>query len=97
MADVSADVSLEVEGGERGEASQMRRVIDWKHGFYIATGVPALVLVSIGFIATIVGPPSVLVWVLSVAIGMLMAFVFAAIASMFPAKTCGILIFASVA
>jgi amino acid transporter len=96
MADVSADVSLS-EIGERGEASQMRRVIDWKHGFYIATGVPALVLVSIGFIATIVGPPSVLVWVLSVVIGMLMSFVFAEIASMFPEKTGGIPIFAAVA
>src|SRR5437763_1628726 len=96
MADVSADVSLS-EVGERGEASQMHRVIDWKHGFYIATGVPALVLVSIGFIATIVGPPSVLVWVLSVVIGMLMSFVFAEIASMFPEKTGGIPIFASVA
>jgi amino acid transporter len=96
MADVSADVSL-FEVGERGEASQMRRVIDWKHGFYIATGVPALVLVSIGPLAVQVGPPSVLVWIISVVIGMLMSFVFAEIASMFPEKTGGIPIFAAVA
>ena len=96
MADVSADVSL-VEVGARGEASQMRRVIDWKHGFYIATGVPALVLVSIGPLAVQVGPPSVLVWIISVVIGMLMSFVFAEIASMFPEKTGGIPIFAAVA
>src|SRR5436309_2715370 len=81
---------LSVPQGERGAASEMRRVIDWKHGFYIATGVPALVLVSIGPLAVQVGPPSVLVWIISVVIGILMSFVFAEIASMFPEKTGGI-------
>ncbi len=90
-----ADVSVPLQ--DRGAASDMRRVIDWKHGFYIATGVPALVLVSIGPLAVQVGPPSVLVWILSVVIGMLMSFVFAEIASMFPEKTGGIPIFAAVA
>ena len=42
--------------------SELHRVIGWKDAFWVASGVPALVLFSIGGIAATVGTPSVLVW-----------------------------------
>ena len=54
----------------RGESqSQLRRDIDWKDAFWVASGVPPLVLFSIGGIAAAAGTPSVLVWTLSVLFG----------------------------
>ena len=44
--------------------SELHRVIGWKDAFWVASGVPALVLFSIGGIAATVGTPSVLVWTL---------------------------------
>ncbi|MBN9246131.1 MAG: hypothetical protein J0I81_01520, partial [Hyphomicrobium sp.] len=34
------------------EPGGLHRTIDWKGAFWIASGVPALVLISIGFVAT---------------------------------------------
>ena len=36
----------------------MRRAIDWKNAFFIAAGVPALVLFSMGAISATVGAPA---------------------------------------
>ncbi len=47
----------------------MRRAIDWKHAFFVAAGVPALVLFSMGGISATVGAPAWLVWTLSVLSG----------------------------
>ena len=49
--------------------SELHRVVGWKDAFWVASGVPALVLFSIGGIAATVGTPSVLVWTLSVLFG----------------------------
>jgi amino acid transporter len=57
--------------------SQLHRVISWKDAFWVASGVPALVLFSIGGIAATVGTPSVLVWTLSVIFGFVQAFTYA--------------------
>jgi amino acid transporter len=65
----------------RGQStSPLRRDIDWKDAFWVASGVPALVLFSIGGIAATVGTPSVLVWTLSVLFGFIQAFTYAEIA-----------------
>lgn len=68
---------------------QLVRSIRWPHAFWIATGVPALLLFSVGYIASLDGPVSVLVWIVSVLVGLGMAFVYAELAGMFPEKSGG--------
>ena len=80
----------------RGE-SQLHRVIGWKDAFWVASGVPALVLFSIGGIAATVGTPSVLVWTLSVIFGFLQSFTYAEIAGLFPNKSGGASIYGAAA
>jgi len=65
------------------------RALRWTDAFWIASGVPALLVFSIGFIALLVGPVSALIWILSVLIGLGLAFTYAEIAGMFPEKSGG--------
>ena len=77
--------------------SELHRVIGWKDAFWVASGVPALVLFSIGGIAATVGTPSVLVWTLSVIFGFLQAFTYAEIAGLFPNKSGGASVYGAAA
>jgi len=74
-------------GGE-GHA-ELVRAIRWQDAFWIASGVPALLIFSVGYIAVLTGPVSVLIWVVSVFVGLAMAFVYAEMAGMFPEKSGG--------
>ncbi len=65
------------------------RAISWTSAFWIASGVPALLVFSVGYIATLTGPVSILIWPASVLIGIAMAFVYAEMAGMFPEKSGG--------
>ena len=67
----------------------MRRDIGWVGAFFVAAGVPALVLFSMGGISALDGPIAVLVWTLSVLIGFVDAFVYAEIAGLHPKKSGG--------
>jgi hypothetical protein len=71
------------------QSGQLARSIGWPHAFWIATGGPALLLFSVGYIASLDGPVSSVVWVVSVLIGLAMAFVYAELAGMFPEKSGG--------
>lgn len=73
------------------------RTIGWQHAFWVASGVPALVLFSIGGIAALVGPPSWLCWTLSVSFGFVQAFVYAEIAGLFPGKSGGASVYGAAA
>ena len=84
-------------GLKAGGESQLHRVIGWKDAFWVASGVPALVLFSIGGIAATVGTPSVLVWTLSVVFGFLQSFTYAEIAGLFPNKSGGASIYGAAA
>ncbi len=75
----------------------LHRNITWKGAFWIASGVPALVLFSIGGIAATVGSPSWLVWAVSVIFGFLQAFTYAEIAGLFPNKSGGASIYGAAA
>jgi amino acid transporter len=79
------------------EAPSLRRDINWLHAVGIATGVPALVLFSIGAIASTVGSPSWLVWVVSVIIGTFQMFTYAEVVSMFSNKSGGAAVAGSLA
>ena len=88
------DEPLPVAVAETGEAAarhatNMRRDISWLGAFFVAAGVPALVLFSMGGISALTGPVAVLVWTISVLIGFVDAFIFAEIAGLHPRKSGG--------
>lgn len=76
---------------------ELVRSITWKDAFWVASGVPALVLFSIGGIAALVGTPSWLCWTLSVVFGFFQAFVYAEIAGLFPGKSGGASVYGAAA
>jgi len=69
--------------------TNMRRDIGWVGAFFVAAGVPALILFSMGGISFFTGPVAPLVWTLSVLIGFIDAFVYAEIAGLHPKKSGG--------
>jgi amino acid transporter len=75
----------------------LRRDIDWRDAFWVASGVPALVLFSIGSIAATVGTPSYVVWIISVCFGFIQAFTYAEIAGLFPGKSGGASVYGATA
>src|SRR5258708_11477455 len=89
------------EGGagnrSEGAAGALHRTIGWGDAFWVASGVPALVLFSIGGIAATVGTPSYVVWPLSVLIGFVQAFTYAEIAGIFPSKSGGASVYGAAA
>ncbi len=92
-------MTAEVAGSAAGpvESESLHRAIDWKGAFWLASGVPALVLFSIGGIAGTVGTPSWVVWILSVSIGFIQSFIYAEIAGLFPSKSGGASVYGAAA
>ncbi|MEX0744833.1 MAG: APC family permease [Phycisphaeraceae bacterium] len=78
-------------------AMGLHRAIGWKDAFWVASGVPALVLFSIGGIAATVGSPSWMVWAISVIFGFVQAFTYAEIAGLFPGKSGGASVYGATA
>src|SRR6202046_4598251 len=68
---------------------EMLREVDWKQVVFIAAGVPALVLFSMGGISATIGAPAWLVWTISVLFGFAQSFTYAEIAGLHPSKTGG--------
>jgi amino acid transporter len=85
--------SIPVPPGEGG----LQRTISWTGAFWVASGVPALVLFSIGSIAATIGTPSVLVWTVSVAFGLIQSFTYAEISGLFPNKSGGASVYGAMA
>lgn len=79
------------------EKHELHRSINWTGAFWVASGVPALVLFSIGGIAATIGAPSWLVWTLSVIMGFLQSFTYAEIAGLFPNKSGGASVYGAIA
>ena len=79
------------------DGTGLHRTLTWSGAFWIASGVPALVLFSIGTIAATIGTPSVLVWTVSIAFGLLQSFVWAEIAGLFPRKSGGASVYGAMA
>ena len=69
--------------------TNMVRTVTWWHVFFIAAGVPALVLFSMGGISSLTGPTAVLAWGLSMLIGFIDCFIYAEIAGLHPRKSGG--------
>ncbi len=71
------------------EAFGLARTLTWWDGFNIALGVPVLLIFSVGSVVVLTGTLSPLIWVISVVIGFLQAFVWAELAGLFPHKSGG--------
>ena len=90
MSTTTAVGALPVEG-------QLHRNIDWRGAFWVASGVPALVLFSIGGIAGTVGSLAFLVWIVSMIMGFIQSFTYAEIAGLFPNKSGGASVYGAAA
>jgi amino acid transporter len=75
----------------------LKRAIDWKGAFWVASGVPALVVFSIGGIAGTVGIPAYAVWICSMLMGFIQSFTYAEIAGLFPNKSGGASVYGAAA
>jgi amino acid transporter len=75
----------------------LKRTIDWKGAFWVASGVPALVVFSIGGIAGTVGIPAYTVWIVSMMMGFIQSFTYAEIAGLFPNKSGGASVYGAAA
>ena len=89
MSSIATDVAEQPKALERG--------IDWTGAFWVASGVPPLVLFSIGAVAAGVGNLSWLVWTASIAMGFVQSFTYAEIAGLFPDKSGGTSVYGAIA
>jgi amino acid transporter len=78
-------------------AGELHRSLDWKGAFWVAAGVPPLVLFSIGGIAGVAGKAAFLVWMISMVMGFLQSFTYAEMAGMFSNKSGGASIYGATA
>ena len=85
------------EGSEATTSSGLERGIDWTGAFWVASGVPPLVLFSIGAVAATVGKPLWLVFACSIAMGFIQSFTYAEIAGLFPNKSGGTSVYGAIA
>ena len=92
----TATAAKGIEGAEGTELG-LHRKIDWTGAFWVASGVPVLVLFSIGGIAATVGKASWLVWTISMLFGFVQSFTYAEIAGLFPGKSGGVPIYGAAA
>ncbi len=78
-------------------SGQMVRALSWKGAFWVAAGVPPLVLFSIGGIAGTTGKLAFVVWMLSMLMGFLQSFTYAEMAGMFGNKSGGTSVYGATA
>lgn len=79
------------------QAGELHRAIDWRGAFWVAAGVPPLVLFSIGGIAGTTGKLAFLVWMISMVMGFIQSFTYAEIAGMFGNKSGGASVYGATA
>jgi amino acid transporter len=80
-----------------GDHAGLRRTIDWRGAFWVASGVPALVLFSIGGIGGIGGTVAFAIWAVSMLMGFVQSFTYAEIAGLFPNKSGGASVYGAAA
>src|ERR1700756_527612 len=91
-AAIAGDVSTPAQ-----PTKSLERGIDWTGAFWVASGVPPLVLFSIGAVAATVGNLSWIVWTASIAMGFVQSFTYAEIAGLFPDKSGGTSVYGAIA
>src|SRR5271166_1503478 len=86
----------EAAGADAAKSGGLERGIDWTGAFWVASGVPPLVLFSIGAVAATVGKLSWVIWAASIAMGFIQSFTYAEIAGLFPDKAGGTSIYGAI-
>ena len=81
---------------EKG-SGELIRSLDWKGAFWVAAGVPPLVLFSLGGIAGVAGQAAFLVWMISMCMGFSQSFTYAEMAGMFGNKSGGTSVYGATA
>ncbi|MEO5615301.1 MAG: amino acid permease, partial [Cypionkella sp.] len=79
------------------KAGDLHRTLNWKGAFWVAAGVPPLVLFSIGGIAGVAGQAAFVVWMLSMIMGFSQSFTYAEMAGMFGNKSGGTSVYGATA
>ena len=93
MSSSVSETAVQVTGDSEG----LERGIDWTGAFWVASGVPPLVLFSIGAVAATVGKLSWIIWAASIGMGFVQSFVYAEIAGLFPNKSGGTSVYGAIA
>ena len=83
--------------GSNSGQQGLLRTIDWKGAFWIASGVPALVLISIGGMGATAGKLAFVAWTISVLMGFIQSFSYAEIAGLFKNKSGGAAVYGAAA
>jgi amino acid transporter len=78
-------------------AQQLHRTLGWRDAFWASSGVPAGVLLTMGGIATVIGQPSWVIWIVSILMGFVQSFVYAEIAGLYPHKSGGASVYGAAA
>jgi amino acid transporter len=98
MSSTADSVTTSASGAAAGTSGGgLERGIDWTGAFWVASGVPPLVLFSIGAVAAIVGNLSWVVWTASIIMGFIQSFTYAEIAGLFPNKSGGTSVYGAIA
>jgi amino acid transporter len=82
---------------DNANSRELVRALDWRGAFWVAAGVPPLVLFSIGGIASTTGQLAFVVWIISMTMGFLQSFTYAEIAGMFGNKSGGASVYGATA
>lgn len=78
-------------------SGNLHRTINWRGAFWVASGVPPLVLFSIGGIAGVGGNIAFAIWTVSILMGFIQSFTYAEIAGLFPNKSGGASVYGATA
>lgn len=79
------------------ESHRLQRSFDWRGAFWVAAGVPPLVLFSIGGISGVAGGAAIAVWIISMSMGFLQSFTYAEISGMYGSKSGGASVYGALA
>lgn len=90
-------ITADLDDDVTAQNATLHRKIGWQGAFWIASGVPALVLFSLGAISATVGKPAWIVWMISIAFGFLQCFTYAEISGLFPHKSGGASVYGAIA
>lgn len=94
---MSSDSNAVPYSGASADSRKLQRALDWRGAFWVAAGVPPLVLFSIGGIAGVAGQAAFAVWIISMIMGFSQSFTYAEIAGMFGNKSGGASIYGATA
>ena len=78
-------------------SGELQRSLDWKSAFWVAAGIPPIVLYSIGGISGVAGKAAFIVWIISITMGFLQSFTYAEMATMFANKSGGASVYGATA